>query len=285
MPLSYLYIPAILVTLLAVFNNKIKNLSDKIIRRIWFTLCLFMFIIVVNNPLILNDNSKFPNGINEIASCFLGIIAFAIIIDLFIIKTIDIKEISIGSAKMSVGDAVQIVEHQQETLDSLELKVNAQYETFKNLEVLAKAFLAKIQAENEDTHDYLDEIENLIDFYFKNQSINVQVEVYQQDENILNEIIEEYELPLFIRKTLPQKISKMESVYYEKGKGKNSEEDILIIPYKSVLGLENPMFIIILRSKEKLAQQEGYILTQLLITYEWYLLLCLQYPESFNTMI
>lgn len=249
-------------------KEEIIRTNIKLIKRIYYSIWLFVAVIIINIIDIKNfnisNNLGIPKIIWMIFLVFVACMLVAIILDVLIISASGFKEITLGWAKISKDEVEANIEEQKNNIDKLVDKIEAEYEVIQNFEEYIKKQQIREKLEsNFDEFHWPDEFKELAQYYCNFQNSNIKVSYLKINDDLNRELKLTYNLTDTNINNIKKDIKDNKSTIVQQ------KNQLLFIPYKPVY--YNDDIVIILKGKEYIFEVEQRFIVNLFKIFENYI--------------
>lgn len=253
------------------------------IRKIWFSLCLLIYSLLINfgyMPAIDSKNNlPIYNGLGIIQEVwdliiyFLVMLIFAIIIDLFIIRSILVAEINLAGVGGKFEESAESITRYENLTDQILNKINTEFKILQEIEIHLDFIQDKLDSEN--GIDFLSELLNLLHKYsaYLNDKVSISIIEDIDEEETLQGIKNAYHMKAYKYEEFRFNLANNASTPCLSGKDlRFYPKNILLIPYKIDLPIKednNPTKIIIaVEAKDTIITEEQYIICNMAKAFE-----------------
>ena len=271
--IKWLFIVPIAFLIFSIATIFIKDISEKSmvkIKRFYYTLCLFGIIWIINkidlSKITVANTFGIPQNIWVIFFIFIIGIAVSIVLNMLIISSTDIKEITLGWAKISKEEIKHNIEEQKLYVERLIDKIEAEHEVIQNFE----KYLMDNRIEDKLRTDYThflweEEFKCLIQFYCKHQNTNIDVYVLNNNDT-------DFELNLEVTFNMTStNISTIKNnIQSNKSTPIVQKKSFLFIPYKPVY-YSNTIIIVLKGKPEFVFDIEQRFILNIIKSFENYI--------------
>ncbi len=254
----------------SIYTLKNNDITDELmifIRRIYYSLCVLLIVLIIISIEPSYDISTNPLGIPStywlILLTFIVGILIAIIFDFLIISASGIKEISFGWAKVTKAEIKSNIKEQVNNINYITQLIDAEYEVIQSIEeyLISQKIVEKV-SEIFDDFPYEDELVAFIDYFYQHCEKIKRVKYIHINEQYKHDIKKEYKFSQSTIKIIEKSI-KLNKSSLIKEKNYN-----LFFPYKL---FSNEMILIIVQSNEVIYEIEQRFILNLLKIFENYL--------------